>query len=309
MVGTRWPGATHVPTSVDPAAWLGQRSTFSVPRADQAFHPHQTRPLHGMPAASCILDLIQLQDPSRPVRVVKEVRLRASVRAARVLFTINASVRAELIAGFAVEPESVIVLDMPVDHEMPARVAARRASAPQGRYVVAVGRFDHHKNLGRLVEAFTATRFAQTGGGLHLVGGTAGQLAALGVDPLPAGVTVRGALDLVELEDAMAGATALVQASLVEGYGLPVAEALMARLPVTSSPVPAAVEFGPAGLPVFDPRSVGSISQAIDETVDLVDQGNYWNRVDRESWVAALPTTRGLAEQVLGGLDRMKPEN
>lgn len=305
MMGTGWPGAIHVPTSVNPAAWFGQRSIFSVPRADRAFHPHQTRPVHGIPAASCILDLIQLRDPSRPVRMAKELRLRASVRAARVLFTITSSVRDELISDFGVEPDSVTVLGMPVDHELPTRVAARRASTPPGRYIVAVGRFDHHKNLPRLVEAFTATRFARAGGGLQLVGGTAAELAALGVDTLPAGVTVREAPGRAEVEDAMVGATALVQASLVEGYGLPVAEALMARLPVASSPVPAATEFGPAGLPIFDPRSLRSISQAIDETVDLVDQGSYWERVDRDAWAATRPTTRRLAEQLLEGLEQV----
>jgi len=109
------------------------------------------------------------------------------------------------------------------------------------------------------------------------------------------------------LEDAMAGATALVQASVLEGYGLPVAEALLAEVPVTSSPVPAAVEFGPAGLPVFDPRSVTSISEAIDETVDLVERSDYWTRVDRSSWVAGLPTTGDLGRQLLDGLARLDP--
>jgi len=307
VVGTGWPGATHVPTSVNPAAWFGQRSIFSVPRADRAFHPHQTRPVHGMPAVSCILDLIQLQDPSRPVRMAKELRLRASVRAARALFTITSSVRDELVSGFGVDPGAVTVLGMPVDAEVAARVASRRSAMPQGRYLLAVGRFDHHKNLPRLVEAFTASRFSRTGGELHLVGGTVAQLATVGVGVVPAGVKVLGALGPAALEDAMVGATALVQASLVEGYGLPVAEALMGRLPVTSSPVPAATEFGPAGLPTFDPRSVASISEAIDETVDLVDQGSYWTRVDRDSWAAARPTTRDLADQVLQGLERVAP--
>ena len=307
MVGEGWPGASRVPTSVYPAAWFGQRSALDVPRAERAFHPHQTRPVHRIPAASCILDLIQLRDPSRPVRIAKALRLRASVRAARVLFTITESVRDELISGFGVDPASVTVLGMPVDGEIAARVAARRAGGPQGRYLLAVGRFDHHKNLPRLVEAFTRTRFCQTGGTLHLVGGTARQLAALGMASLPAGLRVRGMLSPPELEDAMVGATALVQASLVEGYGLPVAEALLANVPVVSSPVPAATEFGPAGVPIFDPESIPSMSEVIDETVDLVEEGTYWKRVERDAWAAARPTKRELAEQVLSGLALLGP--
>jgi glycosyltransferase involved in cell wall biosynthesis len=299
MVGPPWPGAVHVPTSVNPVAWFGQRSAFRVPAADRAIHPHQTRPAHRIPAASCVLDLIQLQEPFPPLRLAKALRLRATVRAARTLFTITSTVRDELVTRFGADPAAITVLHLPVDREVAARVAARRAPA---RYLLAVGRFDRHKNLPRLVEAFGRTRFAATGGALHLAGGTAAELAALGVAGVPSTVRALGPLSTAGLEDALAGATAVVQASLVEGYGLPVAEALMAGVPVASSPVPAATEFGPAGLPLFDPRSVASIAEVVDETVELVDAGRYWDRVDRDAWVAAQPTTADLARQVLGGL-------
>lgn len=300
-----WAGAVNLHSSVDPVSWFGQKSAFRVPRADLVLHPHQTRPLHRIPAASCVLDLIQLQEPSRPLRMAKALRLRASVRAARVLFTIASSVREELIAGFGVDPLLVTVLELPVDDEAAARIAVRRSSSAQERYLLSVGRFDRHKNLPRLVEAFERTCFAAGGGRLHLLGGTVEQLVAMGAVRLPPCVRVLGVLDQAGLEDALARATALVQASLAEGYGLPVAEALLAEVPVVSSPVPAVTEFGPPGVPTFDPHSVAAIRDAIDETVDLVDQGRYWDRVDRASWAAARPTARTLAEQVLGGLARV----
>lgn len=301
-----WPAADHLPTLVDPVSWFGQRSVLRVPAADRALHPHQTRPLHRMPAASCVLDLIQLQDPNPVLRVAKGARLRASLRAARAVFTIAATVRDDLVERFGVDPASVSVLHLPVDREVAARVRARRRSEQASdRYVLAVGRFDHHKNLRRLVEAFTQTRFAAAGGVLALAGGTVDELRALGVAEIPAGVRVLGRLDPEEIEAALVGADALVQASVAEGYGLPVAEALLAEVPVLSSPVPAATEFGPVGLPVFDPHSVPAIRDALDETLDSVDEGVYWDRVDRGSWAAALPTTRSLAEEVLGGLGRV----
>lgn len=307
MVGPGWPGTIHVPTNVNPASWFGQRSLFSVPRADRVLHPHQTRPVHGIPAASCILDLIQLQHPSHLVRLAKSARMRASVGVARTLFVITSSVGHELIADFGVDPASVVMLRLPVDGDVAARIASRRAAARTDGYLLAVGRFDRHKNLPRLIEAFGRTRFAAAGGGLHLVGGTETQLQALGAGPLPPCVRVLGVLAPAALEDALVGATALVQASLLEGYGLPVAEALLAGIPVASSPVPAATEFGPAGLPIFDPRSVASIGEAIDETVDLVDRGAYWSRVGRDPWVATLPSTRDLAERMLEGLAGVGP--
>jgi glycosyltransferase involved in cell wall biosynthesis len=310
MVGpaaATWPGAEAVVTSVNPVAWFGQRSVGRVPPADRAFHPHQTRPLHRIPAASCVLDLIQLQDPFPPLRLAKALRLRASVRAARALFTITSSVRDELVADFGVDPASVTVLRLPVDPAASARVAAARATAPRrprpsAPYLLALGRFDPHKNLPRLIAAFARTRFAARGGELRLGGGTVARLRAPGVGPLPRGVRVLGRLDQAGLERALAGATALVQASLVEGFGLPVAEALVAGVPVVSSPIPAVTEFGPPGVPTFDPRSVPDMAEAIDRTVELVEDGRYWDTVDRASWLAARPTPRTLAEQVLAGL-------
>ena len=306
MVGPGWPGAVHVPTGVDPAAWFGQRSVLAVPEADRAFHPHQTRPVHRLPAASCILDLIQLEHPSLAIRTAKALRLRASVRAASVLFTISSSVRDQLVDTFDVDRASVTVLELPVDADASTRIAARRSATPPERVIVAVGRFDRHKNLPRLIEAFAHTRFASTGGELHLIGGTEKQLAALGVKRLPTGVRVLGSLDQPRLEDALAGAIALVHAALAEGYGLPVTEALMAGVPVAGSPVPAVTEFGPPGVPTFDPGSIAGITETIDQTVDLIDAGQYWDRVQRDPWAAARPSPRRLAEQVLAGLARME---
>ncbi len=299
----RWPGAVYVPCSVSPTAWFGQRSALKMPPSDVVLHPHQTRPVHRRPAAVCVLDLIQLRHPSPPVRAAKALRLRLSISSAATLFTISPSVRDELVARFGVDEASISVLHLPVDADAARRIAERRAAVPPARVIIAVGRFTPHKNHRRLVEAFAGTRFAATGGQLHLVGGPEGGLD-LGPDPVPPGVRVLGALDAAGLEDAMAGALALVQPSLVEGYGLPVAEALMAGVPVTSSPVPSVTDFGPPGVPVFDPTSVTAMAEAIDETVDLVDAGRYWERVDRASWVSVQPTPATLAGQVVDGLRR-----
>lgn len=298
-----WPGAVHVPCSHSPAAWFGQRSALHIPPADVVLHPHQTRPVHTRPAAICVHDLIQLQHPSPPIRAAKELRLRLAVRTAATLFTGSPSVRSELAAVFGLDEASITVLHLPVDAASAARIAARRAIVPPDRVILAVGRFTPHKNHRRLVRAFARTRFAATGGQLHLVGGPPARLD-LGPDPLPAGVRILGALDPAALEEAMARALALIQPSLAEGYGLPVAEALTAGVPVTSSPVPAVTDFGPPGVPIFDPTSTTAISEAIDETVDLVDEGRYWHRVDRVSWAATQPTPASLAGQVLEGLRR-----
>ena len=88
----------------------------------------------------------------------------------------------------------------------------------------------------------------------------------------------------------------------MEGLGLPVLEAVLAELPVVSSPGPAVTEMGPAGLPTFDPGSVSDMAAAIDRAVDWIDDGRYWREVDRTGWLRSRPTPGSLADQVLDRL-------
>ncbi len=112
-------------------------------------------------------------------------------------------------------------------------------------------------------------------------------------------VTVAGEVRPRELEALMATSLALVQPSQMEGLGLPVLEAVLADLPVVSSPVPAVTEMGPAGLPTFDPGSVSDMATTIDRAIDWIDDGRYWREVDRAGWLRTRPTPGSLADQVL----------
>ena len=299
-----WPGAGFVECGHDPATAFGQRSVLAVPPASLVVHPHQTRPWHRLPVASCVLDLIQLDLHRPPVRQLMAARLHQTVRAADVLFTISTQVRSKLVERYRIDPEEITVLQLPADRAAADRIAhLRHVGHLQRQYVVTVGRLAAHKNHRRLMTGFRASRFAAGGGELHLVGLEAEDLAQAGI-ALPPGVVVRGVLDPDALEAELAGATGMVFPSLQEGHGLPVTEALLAGLPVASSPVPAAVEFGPDGLATFDPISTSAISAAIDEMVELVETGRYWDVVDRQRWLAGLPTPTTLVGQILDRLDR-----
>ncbi len=78
-------------------------------------------------------------------------------------------------------------------------------------------------------------------------------------------VELPGIVSQPELEQLLASATLLVQPSLEEGFGLPVAEALAAGIPVAISTAPALVEIT-RGAPIetFEPRDIDAISAAID---------------------------------------------
>ena len=101
-----------------------------------------------------------------------------------------------------------------------------------------MGRFAPHKNLPRLLAAWERSEFRAGGGRLVLVGGERHEVTALSASLTPgqrASVEVRGRCDDDALGVLLAGATLLVQPSLEEGFGLPVAEALAAGVPVCVS--------------------------------------------------------------------------
>ena len=130
-----------------------------------------------------------------------------------------------------------------------------------------VGRDAPHKNLDRLVTGFAASDFAAHGAVLTLAGvdGPAVERLRTLAAQHHARVELPGIVSQPELEQLLASATLVVQPSLEEGFGLPVAEALAAGIPVAMSTAPALLEITRgAEVETFDPLDVDAIAHAID---------------------------------------------
>jgi glycosyltransferase involved in cell wall biosynthesis len=114
---------------------------------------------------------------------------------------------------------------------------AAPAAPPSGTYLLAVGALEPRKAPNLLVRAFAAARAAGLSAALVFAG--EGRLArGLESD----GVTLLGRVSDSELDALYRGALALVMPSLLEGYGLPVREALARGTPAVVSDLPV---FGP----------------------------------------------------------------
>jgi glycosyltransferase involved in cell wall biosynthesis len=122
---------------------------------------------------------------------------------------------------------------------------------------------------------------------------------ALAVELRRGGARVEGYVDTERLVELYRGAACLVQASLHEGFGLPVLEAMACGTPVVTVPEPALVEVvGDAAVVVPEEELVDGIRRALAQHDRLSYAG--LERARAFSWQACAEKTLAVYLQVLG---------
>jgi glycosyltransferase involved in cell wall biosynthesis len=163
---------------------------------------------------------------------------------------------------------------VPLGFGSPATVAPtpdatlrERLGLGQGPIVLNVGQKKPHRNLERLIRAMVTVRATVPDAQLVLPGPPNEEaqeaLRVLAAEHgLADAVTIPGFLETADLEGLYSSARAFLLPSVVEGFGLPVLEAMARGLPVacTRDSAPGEVA-GDAGL-ALDPTSEASIAQA-----------------------------------------------
>lgn len=216
------------------------------------------------------------------------------------IIAISQSCRADVIELMNADPAKVHVVpggvlleefSGPLDE---ARLAdARQGYGIEGPYWIHLGTLEPRKNLKRLVEAYARLRARHAVPRLVLAGGEGWMfgpvletIARLGLekDVIRTGYLPR--------EDAVAllrGARGCVYPSLYEGFGLPVLEAMAARVPVLTSNVSSLPEvIGDTGI-LVEPENEGSLDAGLEQL--LLDRGTEgarveaaWNRAQGMTW-------------------------
>lgn len=188
---------------------------------------------------------------------------------------------AEIRAHLDVPAEKLEVVPLgygtPSAGEVTAEAELRaRLGLGDGPIVLNVGQKKPHRNLDRLVEAFATVRDEIADAVLVLPGPPNAEAeAALLAVARRAGagdaVVIPGFIEPADLEGLYAAASAFVLPSLVEGFGLPVLEAMARAVPVACSRDSAPGEVAGEAALSFDPRSVEEIAGAIRSL--LIDEG------------------------------------
>lgn len=184
----------------------------------------------------------------------------------------------------------------------------RGRSALPPRYIFYPANTWHHKNHARLIEALARYR-RETGETLTLVRTGVGKEGEtkLGEAVERAGlrdsVRVLGFVPRADLPALYAGAACLVFASLFEGFGIPLAEAMLVGCPIAASDTNSIPEVVGDAAVLFDPRDPADIARAIAAVVrdpvaaaKLVRRGRA--RVERFSVSRTADLTLDLLDQV-----------
>ena len=143
------------------------------------------------------------------------------------------------------------------------------------RVILSVNLWQPHKNLARLIGAFSHLRAAMPELELHLAGRPQAnyrdqpELAALLTRP---GIRVLGYLSEEDLGAAYANADVVCYPSLEEGFGLPILEAMASGAPVVTSNASCLPEIAGGAAILVDPHSEQSIADGIKQALE--EQGD-----------------------------------
>jgi glycosyltransferase involved in cell wall biosynthesis len=229
----------------------------------------------------------------------------ARVRSAATVFAISQATAEDVVARLSVPQDRVVLA--PPGVEIPAEVALPQPPL-QGPYFLFVGSPDPHKNLALLLEALASGSLPER---LAVVGGwPESSLAELRAKVEAAGLRGRvehlGFVDATTLLSLYRSATAVVVPSLIEGFGLPVGEALAAGAPVIHSRLPVLEEVSAGEALTFSPASAEELAGCLARLsgdaqlrTDLRERG--LRRARSLTWTAALESTLATYRRAVAG--------
>jgi glycosyltransferase involved in cell wall biosynthesis len=259
--------------------------------------------------AAIVYDLVPLRFPEYSTRMTRRMHLAKleDIQRADVVFCISTTTARDVEKTLGIDRARIRLARPGVDERF--YEARRDGGRPAGDrpYVLAVGTIEPRKNLGMLLEAFALLRPRYPELTL-VVAGPAGW----GADPLAEraealalgdSLVRTGYVPAPELPQLFAGAEVFCSTSLFEGFGMPIAEAMAAGVPVVASDHPSLDDVcGDAAIrvPAGDPKG---IAEGLERVLD--DPGTRGERVRRARAHVAAFTWDACARSIVTGIEEV----
>lgn len=139
---------------------------------------------------------------------------------------------------------------------------------PDTPYIVAIGNAKPYKNLDRLIDAFARIRPTLAHGHLVLIGNCTDLAEYVKDSEVARYITLAGIQSDAELRSTLGHATAFVFPSLVEGFGLPILEAMAMGVPTLVSDLEPMRSIAGGAALRFDPNHTGELADALRKVLD-----------------------------------------
>ena len=188
-------------------------------------------------------------------------------RGARLILTNSEYSKWEIVRWLGIPEDRIRVTLLAASPEFQP---GQRPRLPHNPYFLFVGNLEPRKNLSRLIDAFA--RLGDVGHELWIVGNDWYRAGAIRRQVQERGLEGRvrflGYVAREELPGLYGGATAFVYPSLLEGFGLPVVEAMACGAPVITSNNSALKEIAADAAALVDPLEVEDMVQRLRELVE-----------------------------------------
>jgi glycosyltransferase involved in cell wall biosynthesis len=229
------------------------------------------------------------------------------LRKAQRIATVSEYSRNDISSQFGIPNERIDVVYNGVNEELhplsPEQIERTRLKYTSGMpYFLFLGLVHPRKNLTRIIEAYSIFRKNATYPVRLLVAGstkyqTNDTIEAYKKSPYRDDIIFTGRVPESELNNIIGASLCLVYASLFEGFGIPILEAMQCQVPVITSNVTSMPEVGGDAVCYVDPYAVQSIADGIsilarDEKLrkQLIEKGSNqlmkfsWDQTARKLW-------------------------
>jgi glycosyltransferase involved in cell wall biosynthesis len=266
-----------------------------------------------VPSVTTVLDVIYHHFPDTfpaASRLGLRLVVPAGARRAERVIAISAAGKRDVAQTLHLRPDKIDVVHLgfagkDASAPTPAAELRERHGLGEDPLVLTVAAALRHKNIFRLIEAFARLEGSAR---LVVVGHAGLDQARLQAHAAELGVGERvhftGWVDEADLEGFYAAASVFVYPSLMEGFGMPVLEAMYRDVAVACSNVSAMPEVVGDAAELFDPFDVDAIATAIarlladpDRRAELVARGH--ERWKAFSWERAADETLAVYERAL----------
>ncbi len=263
------------------------REQWAIPMAakgcDLLHIPHYNIPLlHRGPLVTSIHDVIHLTDPEYRASIKAWTYARPIfklvARKAAHIITVSEYSKAQIIERLGVQSSRVSAIYngvngdfRPLDRKRAFKLVSEALGIHE-TYLLYVGSLKGYKNISSLLKAFALLRVRRDiPQRLLILGDDAQSLHGLAEECLQLGI--RDRTDFVPhvgqelLPSVYAAADLLVMPSKIEGFGLPVLEAMACGTPVICSRAASLPEVGGEAVMYFDPQSPEDLAETIEQVL------------------------------------------